>query len=121
MANAKENAEVVEITNGEWVHKLIRPVVVNGDKITELKFDFEGLDGNTLLAVNREIAATMPSKQGGSFQEMVLPETDKTYQAFVAAKAAGVMVEVILALKAPDFNIVTRTTLAFLLGTGSAG
>lgn len=118
----KKQEEIVEITDGKFKYTLSKPTEIEGMTYTELEFDFEGLTGADMIEASRtreRIAPSTSTDQTGIMKDGIMPEMDRTYQAFVAAKAAGVHPNVILGLRARDFNAVTRATVIFLLGTAS--
>lgn len=116
-------AEIIEITNGKFKHILSRKVQVEDAEYTELEFDFEGLSGRDMIAAakdrERMSPATATGDGGAMMKDAILPDSDRTYQAFVAAKAAKVHPNVILDLPARDFTAITRAVAIFLLGSGS--
>lgn len=120
---AKKEAEVIEITNGKYKHKLSKLVQHEENEYKELEFDFEALTGRDMIAAmkNRDrIVPSQASADGGTImKEAILPDTDRTYQAFVAAIAAKVHPDVILNLPARDFTAITRAVAIFLLGSAS--
>ncbi len=120
-AAAKAQAEVVEITNGKFKHKLSHPVKIEENEYTELEFDFEGLTGLDMIAAAKDRERMSPATASGDgttmIKEAILPDSDRTYQAFVAAKAAKVHPSVILGLPARDFSKITRAVAIFLLGS----
>lgn len=83
------------------------------------KFDFEGkeyesldlkldeLTGHDILSAEREATAVAGR---------AVSDFSKTYQAAVAARAAGVPVDMIIALPAKDFVKITLEASSFLLG-----
>lgn len=94
----------------ESIYKLRQSVNFEGREITELDLDFDRLTGEDILACERQYAAT----GGGS---LFFVESQKAYQAIVAARAAGVPVELIHALSAKDFTRVTLRAQNFLIGS----
>lgn len=104
-----EKVEVMEST--AKIIDLKRPVQFDGQTITSIVLDFEGLTGVDIeqaeaqfTAENPQNAATTPVK-----------EMSKGFQAIVAAKAAKKPVELIRQLAAPDYSKVTAQTMVFLL------
>lgn len=92
----------------DWVVELSR-ALPDGKKT--LVLDFDKITGYTLL--NCEKAA---KKEDAG---MVVPSLSQVYQAHVAAIAADVKYDDILALSARDFTAVMIKTQGFLLGSGS--
>lgn len=86
--------------------KLSKEFEYEGKTYKTLNLDMDKLTGKDILAVESEAVAMA----GG-------PVTDfsKTYQAVLAAKAAGVAPDMIIALPAKDFLTVTLEASAFLL------
>jgi len=88
--------------------KLSRPITFEDKYYEQLKLDLEGLTGGDLVDAEREYVSS-----GGVMSSVA--ELTKGYLATVAAKAAGVPVEVIHALSAKDFAAVTLLVQNFLL------
>lgn len=88
--------------------KLSKPITFEDKTYEVLQLDLEGLTGGDLVDAEREYVA------GGGIMSSVA-ELTKGYLATVAAKAAGVPVEVIHALPAKDFAAVTLRVQNFLL------
>ncbi|NCU30038.1 phage tail assembly protein [Candidatus Saccharibacteria bacterium] len=86
--------------------KLSKPYEFEGKKITELTLDFEALSGRDIIAVETEAS---------SIAGRPVLDIDKTYQACLAAKAAGVVYDLILGLPAKDFIRVIGPAQNFLL------
>ena len=89
------------------VMKLSKPVEFEGEKITELRVDLEGLTGADLEAAEREWQA---SGGGGA-----MAEVSKAYLLCVAARATGKRVELLRRLSAKDYSRLTVTVQNFLL------
>ena len=78
----------------------------DGQEYTEISMDLESLTGNDMINAAKE------SKAIGDTS--TVPELSKTYLAVVAAKAAHVPVDMIIALPAKDFSKVTMEAQNFL-------
>lgn len=81
------------------------------DGTKTLILDFDKVSGYTLLRCEKAA-----KKEDAS---IVVPALSQVYQAHVAAVAANVKYDDILALSAKDFTAVMIKTQGFLLGTGS--
>lgn len=81
------------------------------DGTKTLILDFDKVSGYTLLRCEKAA-----KKEDAS---IVVPTLSQVYQAHVAAVAANVKYDDILALTAKDFTAVMIKTQGFLLGTGS--
>lgn len=81
------------------------------DGTKTLILDFDKVSGYTLLRCEKAA-----KKEDAS---IVVPALSQVYQAHVAAVAANVKYDDILALSAKDFTAVMIKTQSFLLGTGS--
>lgn len=81
------------------------------DGTKTLILDFDKVSGYTLLRCEKAA-----KKEDAS---IVVPALSQVYQAHVAAIAANVKYDDILALPAKDFTAVMIKTQGFLLGTGS--
>jgi len=87
--------------------KLSKEVEFEGKKYTELSVDYDKLTGRDLMSAERE-ASVLAGRP--------VVDIDKTYQAVLAAKAAGVISDMIVNLPAKDFVAVVGTAQDFLLG-----
>lgn len=93
------------------VYTFARPVTFEGQTVESLTIDFDQLTGEDILACDRQYRAELGRQSGG---EMV-KETNKAYQAYIVAKAAGVHVGLIRAISAKDFTKLTLQAQSFLL------
>lgn len=101
----------------ERVFTLARPFEFEDQEYTELLLDFDKLTGADMISVEREMKARKGLIQPGEFIPMM--ELHKPYQAFVAARAAGVLPDLILALPAKEFSRITARVFSFLMGSDS--
>ena len=85
-----------------------KAVSFEGKEFTELDLDLDGLTGGDLIKASRESAIL------GDVNPV--QELSMTYLAVVAAKAAKVNVDMILALPASEFSKVKVEVQNFLLG-----
>lgn len=92
-------------------YKLRRPVEFEGQTYEALNLDFERLTGADIINCERQFAYL-----GGGAG--LLKDTNKTYQAIVAATAAGVPFDLMKQLSAKDFTRITVMTQNFLIGQG---
>ncbi|MDP5277142.1 phage tail assembly protein [Chengkuizengella axinellae] len=92
------------------VFELRQSIQFEEKEYKELKLDFDSLTGEDILACARQYNATESDRA-------LVKETDKAYQAFVAAKSANVPIELIKKLNASDFSKVTLRAQRFLLGS----
>lgn len=78
-----------------------------GKKYESVDLDLDKLTGNDLIQAEREAAVMLgrPST-----------DLDKTYQACVAAKASGIVADVLCKMPARDFAAITSEVQGFLLG-----
>ncbi|GAV24810.1 hypothetical protein ciss_07430 [Carboxydothermus islandicus] len=84
-----------------------KPCVFEGKEYTEIILDFESLTGQDLINASNQARALGDNSP--------VLELSKTYLAVIAAKAAKVPVDMILALPAKDFTNVTLSVQNFLL------
>ena len=86
---------------------LSKEVEFEGKKYTELSMDYDKLTGRDIMSAEKEasVVAGRP-----------VVDVDKTYQAVLAAKASGVVSDMIFNLPAKDFVSVVGTAQDFLLG-----
>jgi len=97
-------------TAADSVYTLRRPITFDGQEYTQINLDFDRLTGEDILNCDRQYAASQGS-------QLFFRESDKAYQAIVAARAAGVPVELIKSLYAKDFTRVTLRAQNFLIGS----
>lgn len=86
---------------------LKKPIHFEGKEVKSLDLNLDDLTAADLIKVEQEILA--------SGKQFVFAESSKVYSAHVAARAAKVPVEIILALKGPDFSKLTMTVQNFLI------
>ena len=79
-----------------------------GKEYSELQLDLDSLTGKDVIDAESE-ARSMGVRA-------IMLESSKAYQAILAAKAAGVTVDLIQALPAKEFSTVTGEVQGFLLG-----
>jgi phage FluMu protein gp41 len=86
---------------------LRKPFSFEGKEYTEIKLDVEALTGKDMIDAETE-ARAMGVRS-------IMLESSKAYQAILAARAAGVTVDLINALSAKEFSRVTGEVQSFLL------
>ena len=92
-------------------YTLKKPVTTaGGEKITEIRMDFDSMDNNDLERCERQARQLLGKKRS-----MVIPETSKLYAACVAAKASGLTVEDIRSLAINDYTQLCMKVQNFLL------
>jgi len=89
---------------------LKKPIEYDGETITEIDFDFDGLSAQDLERAERVARGLLQKRES-----MNVPETNKKYQACVAAKACGRTVDFIRSLGAKDYTQVCLLVMNFLL------
>lgn len=109
---AQENTPEIteEMQETDKVYTFVRPVQYEGQEYKEINLDFDRLTGEDVESCLRQYRA---DQKGSS--SMYAPETDKAYQAFIVAKAAGVHVGLIRAANAKDYTRLTLRAQNFLL------
>jgi len=95
-----------------YIHKFKKPFEYEGETYDEMEFDFDALTGKDMLKIDSEMQMTTVNS--------TVPEFSQAYQAKLAARAAGIGSDVIEALPAHEFGVITRRARLFLL-LGSAG
>ncbi|MCL2563607.1 MAG: phage tail assembly protein [Oscillospiraceae bacterium] len=95
----------------KYTHKFDPPFEHGGKTYEEMVFDFDSLDGTAMVNVEQEAKALGEGH--------LVAEFDKAYQYRLAAKAAGVSSDMILAMPLRDFNRITNRTRSFLIGLAS--
>ena len=91
-------------------YTLKKPITYENELITEIEFDLDGLSAQDLERAERIARGLLQKKE-----TMNVPETNKKYQACVAAKACGRTVDFIRALGAKDYTQVCLLVMNFLL------
>lgn len=104
----EQNIEEQSVAD-DGVYQLIRPINFEGEEIKSLNLDFDDLGGNDLMGCAKLAQRLDPN------EVPVLRAASINYQVAVAARAAGVVPELIMALKAKDFTIVTQKAANFLV------
>lgn len=91
-------------------YKLAKPIAFDGQQVEILTFEFDELTGKDLLACAKQAQAMDP-------QDIApVKAFSLHYQVVIASRAAGVVPELILALKGRDFTEATQRAQNFLLG-----
>ncbi|SDD89831.1 phage tail assembly protein [Sporomusa acidovorans] len=85
-----------------------KPFTFEGKEYTEMKLDLDKLTGKDVIDAESEARAMGV--------RAVMLESSKVYQAILAARAAGVTIDLIQALPAKEFSSVTGEVQGFLLG-----
>jgi hypothetical protein len=88
--------------------KFGKPHTFEGKEYKELKLDLEGLSGKDLVNASKEARILGDAS--------TVQELSPVYLAVVAAKAAGVPVDMVLSLPAKEFTKVKTEVQNFLLG-----
>ncbi|RXZ84582.1 phage tail assembly protein [Paenibacillaceae bacterium] len=91
-------------------YTLLRPIDFEGERVTEISYDLESLNGGDMLAIERQFLNTSNGNQ-----YIMVKETTKEFQVYVLAKAAGKPVEFFFALKAQDFSQLTMRVNNFFI------
>ena len=109
---AQEVAVVTEsdTKDGVYTHVLAKPFEHCGITHKKFDFDFEKLKGSDMVAIENEMAAV------GEYA--LSPEISTSFLARMAARAAGVGSDVILALPLKEFGKIKNESRNFLIGTG---
>ena len=118
-----DNAETVERVNtaqaaeqltegdtGVYTHVFKKPFEYAGVTYTALTFNFERLTGRDMVSIETEMQMNN--------EYALAPEISRSFQAKMAAKAAGIGSDVMDALPIKDFNRITNAARGFLIDTG---
>lgn len=106
--NATEGAESADA--GVYTHAFKNPFEFEGRTYTELTFNFAGLKGRDMLAIENEMQAMS--------EYALAPEISASFQCKMAARAAGIGSDVLEAMPLKDFNKITGAARRFLLDSG---
>jgi hypothetical protein len=113
----KKSSEVAEKTMEELSksstlkYTLSRKVKVGGDEYSELTLNFDNLTGEDMEAV-----AALPGCNSG---DMNVNEFSKTYLLNIAARAAGININIMRKFPIADCTALTMKAQAFLMGAVS--
>ena len=105
---AKGQEDVKIIDTDTLVYELKNPISFEDKEYKKFTFNFGKLTGNDAILIEAELEAQNIY--------IIAPETSRTYQARMAAKAAGVSVEILEKLSFKDFNRITNAARNFLVG-----
>ena len=102
--NAEANSSTDEKDKNTYTLK--KPFEYEGKTHTELKFNFEKLNGNDMIQTESEL------RDRGFF--FIFPESDTSFLITLASKAANINAAVLLALPVADVIAIKRMTQRFL-------
>lgn len=106
--NSKFNA--LDGSNGIYNHQFKKPFEYEGQRYTTLNFNFNKLTGRDMKIIEQEMQTAGESAYS--------PEMSRIYQYRLAARAAGMMADVLEAMPLGDFNRICNAARNFLLATG---
>ena len=113
--------EPVQADAGVYTHTFKKPFEYAGETYTTLTFDFEKMTGRDMVSIEtemqmlRKIHAPQHLRHSG---QLLAPEVSRSFQAKMAAKAAGIGSDVLDAMPIKDFNRITNAARSFLIDTG---
>lgn len=105
-----EQKKPVQADTGVYTHVFKRPFEYAGKTYTELTFNFERMTGRDMVAIEDEMQMNN--------EYALAPEISRSFQAKMAAKAAGIGSDVLDAMPLKDFNKITNAARSFLIDTG---
>ena len=105
-----EPKNVKEAPKGVYTHKFVKPFKHEGKDYVTLDFHFGSLTGHDMVRVEQEMQ--------DENMYVISSEVSKTFQSKLAARAAKIGSDVIMAMSLHDFNKITNEARAFLLNTG---
>lgn len=105
----KEQNNEQQTVSDDRAYQLIRPITFEDEEVKSLNLNFDELGGNDLMSCAKLAQRLDPN------EVPVLRAASINYQVAVAARAAGVVPELIMALKAKDFTVVTQKAANFLV------
>ena len=106
----EENKATTEPTKGIYSHKFAKPFKHEGKEYVTLDFHFGNLTGHDMVKVEQEMQ--------DENMYVIASEVSKVFQCKLAARAAKIGSDVIMAMSLHDFNKITNEARAFLLNTG---
>lgn len=95
---------------GVYTHVFKKPFEYEGKTYETLTFDFERLTGRDMVSIEAEMQMNN--------EYALAPEISRSFQAKMAAKAAGIGADVLDAMPIKDFNRITNAARGFLIDTG---
>lgn len=101
MAEAKD-------AEGGYTHKFKKPFLWQGKEYTTMHFDFEGLTGGNMTAIEKELAIT----EGVT---VIAPTMSGPFLMAMAAKAAGIGYDMMMAMPIFDANKIRAKARNFLM------
>lgn len=110
MSESIKEVKKEEELNGVFTYELKKPVIYNGENITELSFDFERLTGGDSLKIEDELQALGKTA--------VVPALNSEYLIRMAAMACtkkGIGADLFPILGIADFTKITSKAKNFLL------
>ena len=115
IARQKAQEKKVNVTESDteglnYTHVFKKPFEFEGKTYDKLTFDFEGLLGSDMIAVENEMAAV------GEY--VLSPEISTSFLSKMAARAAGVGSDLIEHLPIRDFGKIKNKSRDFLVTTG---
>lgn len=96
--------------NGIYSHKFTKPFEYEGLTFETLDFNFEKLTGRDMISIESEMQAL------GEYA--LAPEISKSFQAKMAARAAGISSEALEKMPLKEFNKIANEARSFLADTG---
>ncbi len=91
------------------IYKLRKPIIDGAEFMYELKLDFDSLTTNDYFRAERMV------KINHKKENIIVPELNKKFLAYIVAYAAKVVPENIFQLSIQDFIYVTNMATSFLL------
>ena len=109
--SAQDGAQAVaQGDTGVYTHVFKKPFEYEGKTYSELTFNFEQLTGKDMVSIETEMQMNN--------EYALAPEISRSFQAKMAAKAAGIGSDVLEAMPIKDFNRITNAARGFLIDTG---
>lgn len=100
----------VEGETGVYTHTFARPFEYAGETYEKIVCNFERLTGRDMVSIETEMQMNN--------EYALAPEISRSFQAKMAAKAAGIGSDVMEAMPIKDFNRITNAARNFLIDTG---
>ena len=100
--------EPVQADAGVYTHTFKKPFEYEGKTYTELTF--KKMTGRDMVSIETEMQMNN--------EYCLAPEVSRSFQAKMAAKAAGIGSDVLDAMPIKDFNRITNAARSFLIDTG---
>ena len=107
---SKEINETNETIAGVGTYVFKNPTKIDGEEVTEIKYDFTAINGAAIRRARTEL--------GKRSYIVSVPELDQVFHAALFAEAVGLTLDNVEAFSLPDYMNVTKIAGDFLTAEG---